>query len=324
MPRPLVSVVTPFYNSAAYLEDCIRSVLAQTYCEFEYILVDNCSTDESGCIAEKYARLDPRIRFLRNEHHVPQVPNYNGALRHISEKSEFCKIVQADDWIFERCLEEMVDLATQYPDVGIVGAYTLNTDRVYLDGLRFENTVIDGKELCRRFILDGLYVFGSPTATLMRSSIVRSRPQFYEEHNPVEDFHVCVEILQLSDFGFVHQVLTYTRRDNESITSSQKGFNPILMARLTSLRRYGRLFLTDAEYRACQRRLTHAHYLLLGEGVWRRPNGRFWDYQREGLNVIDQRISWPRVGVYSLLAAAEYVLNPKRTLETALRRLRQE
>jgi glycosyltransferase involved in cell wall biosynthesis len=323
MSRALVSIVTPFYNSAPYLEDCIRSVLAQTYQDFEYLLVDNCSTDGSAEIAERYARLDSRVRFLRNERHVPQVPNYNGALRHLSEQSEYCKVVQADDWIFDRCIEAMVEVAERNPSVGIVGAYTLNTDNVYLDGLRYSNTVVDGRELCRRFIVDGLYVFGSPTATLVRSSIVRSRPDFYEENNPVEDFHVCVEILQNWDFGFVHQVLTYTRRDNDSITSSQKGFNPILMARLTSLRRYGQRLLPESEYRRVNNRLTHQHYLLLGEAVWRRRGDRFWRYQEEGLAVIGERMANARVGLYAVLVLAEHLLNPLRTLDTALRSVLQ-
>ena len=56
--RPLVSVVTPFYNTASYLAQCIESVLKQSYSEFEYILMDNCSTDGSSEIAETYARRD--------------------------------------------------------------------------------------------------------------------------------------------------------------------------------------------------------------------------------------------------------------------------
>ena len=63
MKPPLVSVVTPFYNSTQYLAECIESVLAQTHGEFEYILSDNCSTDGSTDIAESYARRDSRIQF---------------------------------------------------------------------------------------------------------------------------------------------------------------------------------------------------------------------------------------------------------------------
>src|SRR5207253_3419947 len=58
--RPLVSVVTPFYNTAKYLAQCIEGVLTQSYPEFEYILLDNCSTDGSREIAQIYARQDPR------------------------------------------------------------------------------------------------------------------------------------------------------------------------------------------------------------------------------------------------------------------------
>ena len=67
----MVSVVTPFYNTAPYLAQCIESVLAQTYPHFEYILMDNCSTDGSAEIAETYARRDSRIRLIRcNERFV--------------------------------------------------------------------------------------------------------------------------------------------------------------------------------------------------------------------------------------------------------------
>src|SRR5713226_1044787 len=95
--RPLVSVVTPFYNTAPYLAECIESVLAQSYSQFEYILMDNCSTDGSSEIAATYASREPRIRLIRCSQFVPQLPNYNRALAEISDDSIYCKIVQADD-----------------------------------------------------------------------------------------------------------------------------------------------------------------------------------------------------------------------------------
>ena len=81
--RPLISVVTPFYNTAPYLAQCIESVLAQSYTKFEYLLLDNCSTDGSSEIAETYARRDPRIRVIRRPQLVPQLRNYNDALTKI-------------------------------------------------------------------------------------------------------------------------------------------------------------------------------------------------------------------------------------------------
>ena len=73
---PLVSVVTPFYNTAAWLTECIESVLAQTYHNWEYILVDNCSADGSTEIARRYAKTDSRIRYVRHQevaHPGPQL-----------------------------------------------------------------------------------------------------------------------------------------------------------------------------------------------------------------------------------------------------------
>src|SRR5271163_333260 len=91
--QPLVSVVTPFFNTAPYLAECIESVLAQSYSEFEYILMDNCSTDGSGEIAKTYAGRDPRIRLIRCSEFVSQLKNYNRALAEISDASQYCKIV---------------------------------------------------------------------------------------------------------------------------------------------------------------------------------------------------------------------------------------
>ena len=79
-----VSVVTPFYNTAPYLAECIDSVLAQNHSDFEYLLCDNHSDDGSTDIAARYAALDRRIRIVRPPAFLGQVPNYNFALRQIA------------------------------------------------------------------------------------------------------------------------------------------------------------------------------------------------------------------------------------------------
>ena len=119
--QPLVSIVTPVYNNAEYIAECIESVLAQTYGNWDYTIVNNCSTDGSGEIARRYAARDTRIKVIDNDHFLRAIPNHNVALRQISPGSKYCKVVFADDWIFPQCIEEMVAVAEEHSSVAVVG-----------------------------------------------------------------------------------------------------------------------------------------------------------------------------------------------------------
>ena len=242
---PRVSFVTPFFNTEKYLEECIESVLRQTYQNWDYTLVNNRSTDGSVRIAEKYAnRFPERIRVEHNSEFLSQVQNYNHALRLISTESRYCKVVQADDWLFPDCIKRMVEVAEDHPAVGIVASYELEGDEVRLDGLPHPSPAVSGREICRLYFLEGKYLFGTPTSLLLRSELVRSRDPFYDERlAPFEDGHVCFDLLKTWDFGFVHQVLTFSRRDNESILSRVRPFNLELLIRLSMLVAHGRDFL---------------------------------------------------------------------------------
>src|SRR5437868_10080618 len=121
--EPLVSVITPVYNGEKYLAVCIESVLAQTYQNWEYVIVNNCSTDRSLEIAQAYAQQDARIRVHNNREFLKAMPNWNHALRQMATESAYCKIVHADDWLFPECLARMVEVAAAHPTVGIVSAY---------------------------------------------------------------------------------------------------------------------------------------------------------------------------------------------------------
>ena len=81
-------VVTPVYNGAAFLRNCIESVLKQTYENYEYIIVNNCSTDRTLDIALSYAQQDSRIRIHQNDTFVGVIENHNLAFSLISPLSK--------------------------------------------------------------------------------------------------------------------------------------------------------------------------------------------------------------------------------------------
>src|SRR5690242_17822584 len=145
--QPLVSVLTPVYNGAEFLSECIESVLAQTYRNWEYTIVDNCSTDGTAEIARRYAAKDSRIRVHQNAEFLRAIPNHNNAFRQISPDSKYCKVVFGDDWIFPECLEQMVTVAEENPSVGLVSAFALEGNRVAWTGLPYPSRLVSGREI---------------------------------------------------------------------------------------------------------------------------------------------------------------------------------
>jgi glycosyltransferase involved in cell wall biosynthesis len=210
--EPLVSVVTPVYNDAGYLHECITSVLNQTYTNWEYKLVDNASTDETPEIAARFAAADSRISHVRFDEHVHSNESHNRAFRAIDSASEFCKVVSADDWILPECLARMVRTAQTSDTIGLVTSYRLSDDGVDLVGLPYWKDVATGREITRQILLDGPVILGGPTALLFRSALVRERDPFFDSRFWSADNEVALWTLSRCDLGFVHQVLTFQRR----------------------------------------------------------------------------------------------------------------
>jgi len=304
--EPLVSVVTPFYNTAPYLEECIQSVLGQSHGNFEYILYDNCSTDGSLEIAERFAKLDSRIRICRAPDFAGQVENYNRAISEVAPGAAYLKIVQADDAIDRECLQRMVAVAESDPAIAIVGSLYLHGSRVCGTGIAWQTNVIDGREICRSQLVRRTFYFGSPTVLLFRAYLLRSRRPFYRDGRYHEDTEAGYEILADAKFGFVHAVLSRLRVDNESIMKTRETFNPMELDRLLVVEQFGALFL-NADELAAVRSAAHADYWrCLSRAAISFRGQDYWRYQRGGLATIGWRIQWGQVlghGISLILGA---------------------
>jgi glycosyltransferase involved in cell wall biosynthesis len=318
LSEPLVSVVTPFHNTAAYLAECIESVLAQTYSHFEYILADNCSTDGSKEIAETYARRDPRIRLIRFSELLPQVANYNRALQQISPESKYCKIVQADDSIYPACLNSMVQLFERSESIGLVTSYDLKGDTVRGSGFPQDVSVLPGKDAARYYLRGGVYVFGSPTTVMYRSAIVRAHQPFFVEGLLHEDTEKCLEILQHWDFGFVHQVLSRLRTGNESISSSVSSLQPGALDHYIILQRFAPVFLTVQEAGEVRKESKRKYYGVLALQAIRFRGPAFWRYHKQGLATLGEKLDWLALTSAILKAFLWLAVNPGNTILLAV------
>jgi glycosyltransferase involved in cell wall biosynthesis len=284
------------------------------------LLVDNASTDGGGDIAQEYAARDPRLRVYRTPGHLPQLANYNFALAAISDRSVYCKVVLADDWIFPQCLEAMVNAAERHPTVGLVSAYHLEGTEVRGDGLPYGGQRFSGKAVCREQLLNGKFFLGSHSTVMYRADLVRERRPFYDEGVLHADTEAGYRILLDWDLGFVHQVLSFIRVESESISGRVRDFNPHLLDKLVVLTRYGPAVLTPAEYETTLADVSGRYWRYLGRRALRRRPSAFWNYHARGLATIGQRLSSTRLVRYGGAAVVDMLLHPKETLAD-LRRL---
>jgi glycosyltransferase involved in cell wall biosynthesis len=313
--KPLVSIVTPLYNCEKYISQCIESVLEQTYKNFEYIIVNNVSTDNSAKIINSYARKDSRIKIINNEIHLNLMPNWNHAMRQISKESKYCKVIHADDWLYPQCIESMVTIAETDPTIGVVSSYRYDENKTKLSGPPISKTTIAGKIVGRMFLIDGLYFFGSPSTTFYRSDLVRCRENFFNEDNFHADTEICFDLLRFCNCGFVHQILSFTRRHNESETTFAKFYETYYLGKLEVLIKFGNNYLNVHEFNSIHKKYVKNYYRRIGRQLYKiggnRFRGReinFISYHRTALTRLGLKFDWIKLIISMFVVIYNYIL----------------
>ena len=217
----------------------------------------------------------------------------------------------------------MVEVAESNPSVGIVSSYQLQGVEIAGDGLPFPSTVTRGRDICRHQLLNCSYFFGSPSALLYRGEAVRGRNPFFDEAVLHQDSDAAYCLLREWDFGFVHEVLTFYRTDNEGVSAAARGFNPDALDRFLMLLAHGPEFLDDRELEACHADCRRRYFRYLGRGLFF-PNGwRQYRYHREVLKHHGFDLTLGTLAPYILTEVVDLLFNPKKTVGQLADSLRQ-
>ena len=212
MPR--ITIHIPCYNYGRFVADAIGSVLAQTVEDWEAIVIDDASTDETGEVLARYQ--DPRIRILRHDVNIGNINTYNEAIG--LARGEFFAILSADDRYRPRFVERVLDTFAAHPEAGVV--YT-NWERIDAEGeLIGEQPTMphraDGlyREVPR--LLERSYIAGCCAVTRVRTL---NEMGMYDARLPhTADTFLWRKIAVTAPFGYVNERLYEYRKHGAEMT----------------------------------------------------------------------------------------------------------
>jgi len=228
---PLFSIIVPIYNIEKYIEQCILSIIDQTFTNFELILVDDGSTDCCPHICDEYAMRDSRIKVVHKENGGVVSARQAGVA---VSTGEYIACVDGDDWISKDYLEKFADICNQYnADIVCCGAILAYEDKEirrpprvnflgYYDRKRIENEIFP--ILIERS--DGVYFSPSLWAKVIRREIYQEQQLINTFVNIGED-GACVKpcIYHSQSMYVMGDCLYFYRQNPASMTKKKKAFD---------------------------------------------------------------------------------------------------
>lgn len=219
---PKVSVCIPVYNGSEYIAKTIRSILSQTFENFQIIVCDNCSEDDTEEIVRSFD--DSRINFVRNEKNLGLVGNANRCID--LADGEYIHIIHHDDLMMPKNLEKKVRILDENPGVGLVysDVMPIDQDGIPLDIVMFRETkrnyIEDGRKVFERYVLKmnvgASFFIGS---VLVRRECYLRLGGFNPQLPYNNDNEMWLRILLFYDAGCIGEPLVKYRIHN-SMTSS--------------------------------------------------------------------------------------------------------
>lgn len=211
---PRVSVIVPVYKVEKYLPECIESVLAQTFTDFELILVDDGSPDNSGKICDDYAARDSRIRVFHKENGGVSSARNLGIK---NARADYIAFLDSDDWWKPEFLEKMVTLARKYPQAGCCCCCWMTFSTQAGESIP---SLFPDKERGDMCLIDMLsYSAGKghfpiwTGAVLLKKNILTGIGGFDENLMASEDYKVWFEFVLRAPVAYLNDAFAYYRKD---------------------------------------------------------------------------------------------------------------
>jgi len=258
----MVSVIIPNYNHAPYLEQRIETVLSQTYRNFEVIILDDCSTDNSREIIEKYRDHEKVSGIYYNE--VNSGSTFRQWVKGIELcQGEFVWIAESDDWCEMSFMEEVVTGLTANNDcvVGYCQSYCIrDTNKIkWQSGYSYLNAVEKGPDFIQKHMLSGTAIFNASMA-IWKKDIFRLISKEFMSYRFCGDWLFWIELCRHGNVFISGKLLNYFRKHAGDVSGKaiRQGIHIVEELKMFHLL-YTREWISHAEFTQTLK-TGYAHY----------------------------------------------------------------
>ncbi len=206
-----VSVITPAYNAEKYISEAVESILDQTFSNFEYIVLDDRSDDDTAKIVEKYSEEDERIVLIRNPRRLGISENRNEGVRRA--KGKYIVWQDADDISYPDRIKKQYEFMERHPDVGILGGFLDFFDNSGTKGTRKYD---EGDEALRRKIF--MFSPVAQPAAIVRKDVLNQVGGYDSKYVGAEDLDMSFRIGMKYKFANLQEPLIKYRQHPDSTT----------------------------------------------------------------------------------------------------------
>jgi len=213
MREPMISVIMPVYNGEKYLPEAIESILNQTYKNFEFIIINDGSTDRTEEIILSYK--DDRIIYVKNEKNLQIVESLNKGIN--LAKGKYIARMDADDISLPKRLEKQIEFMEKNTHVGVCGTWM----KTFGEKNEVWKMPISHDEIVVSMLFNSCIMH--PTAVI-RTKVLKENNLYYDQkYNKVEDYELWTRLVKYTQFANIPEILLkYRIFENDSSRKSYK------------------------------------------------------------------------------------------------------
>ena len=208
MNPPKISVLIPTYNYARYLPEAIESVLAQDYRDFELLITDDCSSDNTAEVVRPFCERDARVHFSVNSSNLGMANNWNQCLG--QARGEYIKFLFGDDkLIHPQALHKLLALMQRFPSAVLAASARTIVDEnskvadVYRD---LAEGCHAGRKIITAYLMEnGKNIVGEPSAVMFRKADAQRR--FDPRYQQITDVEMWIHLLEKGDLAYTREPL---------------------------------------------------------------------------------------------------------------------